>query len=375
MNNKKPAMKKSPVKKNSVGKKVVIAQDNNESAPVKKIPSVFVKKNSDNIPSNDASANGTLMADAPNIKKYLDTNIYPSSQQGSEMTLDEYLKAKQVAVSKLGEKIGMNVNNINKNNDTQQNELLKISPPASPKMSPKTSPKIPKNVEFKGNLPVLPHFSEFEEMVDTCDGIIDEEFEIHNVEGTAPIGASGPPPDEMDIDTEEDNFPDQVQIEEYNKEDIEQDKSMYINGIMYEDYKKLPHHKQVNSVQCSYCQKFYNNTQQPKMFTTEFSEGEPVCFHCIFWMNYDIASRPHVDGVYGMTIVEYVMECKDLHDKATCTRNSDAGGCLLCDYLNGVPIDNVLGADVLINEMPEPVPLEDDKEYLQTVDCSFVITI
>jgi len=366
MNNKKPAMKKSPVKKNSVGKKVVIAQDNNESVPVKKIPSVFAKKNSDNIPYNDSSANGTLMADAPNIKNYLDTNISPSSQQGSEMSLDDYLKAKQLAVSKLDEKIGMIVNNINKNNDTQQNELLKISPPASPKMSPKTSSKVPQNVEFKWNLPVLPPSGwGDEEMVETGDFVTD-----NVIDTVADIG-----PDEMDIDTEEDNFPDQAQLEEYNKEDYEHDKSMYINGVLYEDYKKLPHNKQVNSVQCSYCQKFYSNTQQPKMFTTEFSEGEPVCFHCIFWMNYDVSSRPHVDGVYGMTIVEYVMECKDSHDKATCTRNSDAGGCLLCDYLNGVPIDNVLGADVLINEMPEPVPIEDDKEYLQTVDCSFVITI
>lgn len=327
MNDKKHAIKKLQSKKTNTGKKVVISSDNNDSVKVEKMPSVFMKKNTDNIQFN-------ILQPIPNNNKLIVDNNNTILHQ--EATLDELIQSSQNTPDKI-----------------------------SSKTSPKMSPKVLHNVEFKGNPPVNPPSGwGDEEIVET------EDFEIEEGEVVEETIT-----DNMDIDTEEDNFPDQTQIEEYNKEDFEQDKNMYINGILYQEFKKLPHNKQVNSVQCSYCQKFYSKTQQPKMFTTEFTEGEPVCFHCIFWTNYDVTTRPHVDGVYGMTIVEYVMECKDLHDKAVCTRNSDAGGCLLCDYLNGVPIDNVLGADVLINELPKQESVEDDKDYLQSVDCSFVITI
>lgn len=371
MNNKKPAIKKSPVKKNSVGKKVVNTQnDNDDNTKPVKIPSVFVKKNLDQNTQITDSTNGTLMADAYNVNK---NNNSDNIKEDNLTELDKYLTEKSKAVNTLMEKINSFSNKIVTNDAS--NNSLNVSPKISPKASPNASPKISHNIEFKGNPPVTPPSNWGDEELDDAEAgeVVDEKLTV--VED-ASSGVTGlPNPDDMEIDTEEDNYPDQAQLEEYNKEDFEQDKNMNINGILYEDYKKLPHQKQVNSVQCSYCQKFYSTTQQPKMFTTEFAEGEPVCFHCIFWTNYDPATRPHVDGVYGMTIVEYIMECKDFHDKTTCIKNSDAGGCLLCDYLNGVPIENVLGADVLINEQPIPEPLEDDKDYLQTVDCSFVITI
>jgi len=373
------AMKKTPVKKNSVGKKVVIAPNNKpdqndlQEKTVKKSPSVLVKK--------DLDATTIKMSDGEVIKN-------------SELTLDDYLKQKELAGKQLAAIVGLIQPKASLHLSSKMSpkgspkESPKNSPPespqespqASPKMSPKASPKISPKNDFKYNPQVSPPSTNSsnwgdEEIDPALPELVDS---IDGPEGvTGYPGITGPPPpDDMDIDTEEDNCPDEAQFEQYNKEELENNRATHINGITYEELKSnMQYNKQIQMVQCSYCQKFYHKSQQPKMITMEFSEGEPVCFHCIFWMNYDVSTRPQVDGVYGMTIVEYVVECKDFHDKALCTRNSDAGGCLLCDYLNGMPIDNVFGAEVLIREIAEPEPVEDDKSYLQSVDYSFVITI
>lgn len=176
---------------------------------------------------------------------------------------------------------------------------------------------------------------------------------------------------DVEINTDDDNMPELVDDE--NK-DVEMDKSLLINGVTYDELKTLPYNKQNQLAQCNYCLKFYKKENPHKMITTDFSDSETICFHCIFWMNYDVDVRATVDGVYGMTILEYIMECKDDHDKTTCTKNSDAGGCFLCDYLNNVPLVNVLGAESLFDDTPEQIH-DDDNSFLQSVDYSMTITI
>ena len=89
------------------------------------------------------------------------------------------------------------------------------------------------------------------------------------------------------------------------------------------------------------------------------SSGDGVCFHCIFWTNYSPECRQLVDGVYGKTIVEYVLECKDTHNKDTCSK----GACFLCDALNGVPIEGIMDGEVLTVAKPKKVAPIDDFSF------------
>jgi hypothetical protein len=94
---------------------------------------------------------------------------------------------------------------------------------------------------------------------------------------------------------------------------------------------------------CNTCGKLYENDM---VNVNVFDEKDPdkndiICWHCLFWMNYEIKMRKEVDGLYGMKIVDYILKCKDNHNVDSCTRKSDSGGCHLCEYLCGFPITDV----------------------------------
>lgn len=140
-----------------------------------------------------------------------------------------------------------------------------------------------------------------------------------------------------------------------------------VNGMAYEDVKKLKlsfgqHHK---LGQCTYCLKFYNKSNNGKggMLTFEFdSNGEGICYHCLFWLNYSMEMRSMVDGAFGKTIVEYIVECKDMHDKESCQKNTVEGGCFLCDALNEKPIEGIFGCEIFDAVKPvieETTPVEE----------------
>lgn len=299
-------------------------ENNENNNKVKKIPSVFIKKNI--IPSDNMVIYDLKGPTGPSGNIGFKGSTGPSGNIGND-----------------------GKNEVPKSNESEANGTLMVDaenknssgPNASPKLSPKSSPwSGDKNNDSWGD----------EEIIETGD---------------------------VEINTEDDNYPEEGEIvddAQTNNEEI--DKNMLINGITYDEFKKLPYKQQNQFGQCTYCLKFYNKNISPKMITTEFADGEPTCFHCIFWMNYDMNTRSNVDGVYGMTILEYVMECKDVHDKSSCTRNSVAGGCFVCDYFNKVPFVNVIGGETLYdNYQDECGETEDDYDYLQTVDYSFEITI
>lgn len=132
-------------------------------------------------------------------------------------------------------------------------------------------------------------------------------------------------------------------------------KSDLINGIDTPAYKMLTSKNKDKFLQCSLCQKYYdrgeadyiNNKYKNSMLTNEneITEGDFACFHCIFGLNYSpIEHRCQVDGVYGKTIFEYVLECHDYHDPQTCIRTSS---CYLCDYKHGIKIEGIMLSDEL----------------------------
>lgn len=115
------------------------------------------------------------------------------------------------------------------------------------------------------------------------------------------------------------------------------------NGIVHDMYTLLDDTTKSMLTQCQYCQKFYT----PTMTTNEYDQsGGTVCYHCVYMINYDSNSRMNFDGVFGKTIFDFVLECKNTHSQTDCTH---ANECFICDHLNGNKIDNIHGSDELFS--------------------------
>ena len=114
--------------------------------------------------------------------------------------------------------------------------------------------------------------------------------------------------------------------------------------------------------QCGYCNKFFKQDMiVPNLNDNKSANNEIQCWHCLFWMNYSIPCRHNVDGMFGMTIVDYILKCKDIHEMETCTKNSDSGGCFLCEYNIGLPLTDVKELYKLNGSFTNLDDLEEDK--------------
>ena len=94
---------------------------------------------------------------------------------------------------------------------------------------------------------------------------------------------------------------------------------------------------QANSLfQCNMCAKYYNN--ELKVIYDNTKLDDTSCYHCYYWIHYDVSNRLTMDGLYGLSIFDYIISCKDQHNPESCTR---LNSCFLCDYLNNKPITNI----------------------------------
>jgi hypothetical protein len=93
--------------------------------------------------------------------------------------------------------------------------------------------------------------------------------------------------------------------------------------------------------QCEYCTKIFNAKDKLVII---LEDNTNMCYHCLFWINYDLTVRKSVDGTYGKTIVEYIIDCKDAHNSSKCVR---MGACFLCDNINGLDIDGILCGELV----------------------------
>ena len=119
---------------------------------------------------------------------------------------------------------------------------------------------------------------------------------------------------------------------------------------------------------CDACGKFFRTD----MVTHTEGHWGKVCYHCLFFMHY--VDRAKVDGVDGrIRIVDYIQKCAATHKSlAVCPRKSDTGGCILCEYNFGIPLEGIKNPEVLGGEpkkkRPErvvlPVP-KDEKDIFQ----------
>jgi len=151
---------------------------------------------------------------------------------------------------------------------------------------------------------------------------------------------------------------------ESKKEVVSKNNLMY--GLTYDEYKA---HSKVSKgaklEQCTYCTKFFENIKNG--FITKDMAGELVCYHCLFWVNYSMELRAQVDGMYDKTIHDYILECEFTHELETCNR---PGECFICDYKNGIKIENILGGDELYEKWKS-----ENEEPTDGIDFKFIIKI
>ena len=138
-----------------------------------------------------------------------------------------------------------------------------------------------------------------------------------------------------------------------------------VNGVDSDTFSQFSSQIRYSAKQCQICCKYY-----PKDMVTKV-DNELQCYHCIFWMNYSPETRAFVDGVFGLTISDYILKCYTSHDTESCTRNiPDYGGCFLCDFINKVPIFNIIDVEKILC-LDETVPQKESTIF----DDDFVLEV
>lgn len=149
-----------------------------------------------------------------------------------------------------------------------------------------------------------------------------------------------------------------------NWDDYLKEKNMKLDycGIDHEEWGKLRlpfgATSKLNARFCYSCNKYYPSDFVAQYNTSGFvNDDDWMCYHCLYWINYALEQRTLVDGVFGKTIAEYVIECKDTHNIESCTRSPN---CFICDHLNGINIE-LIQLEELVNQSVEQKESEQKK--------------
>jgi hypothetical protein len=115
-------------------------------------------------------------------------------------------------------------------------------------------------------------------------------------------------------------------------------------------------------IQCHCCAKYYNKS----LIVADDVMGEQMCKHCLCWLSYSPETRLAFDtkcaSLYGFCIAEYILTCHEAHDSSKCTRMTDQGGCLLCDYNLNLDIPNILNREMLPKFSTDTKKIDDTKD-------------
>lgn len=169
-------------------------------------------------------------------------------------------------------------------------------------------------------------------------------------------------------DNDNDGFDnDNCEVEKSGFKNLEEPKPNFEAQISTEGISQaeMGHDMAKNLKQCIFCNKYFKHDMIVPM--NEKNSQDQQCWHCLFWMNY--GNRKNVDGVYGFTIVEYILKCKNVHELDTCTRNTDSGGCFLCEHNLGLQITDVKDLYKLSSSTDLPDrPIEDNEDHVDLND-------
>ena len=155
-------------------------------------------------------------------------------------------------------------------------------------------------------------------------------------------------------------------------ENIEQTNAILLstNGFLEDDinYKKLAYVTKKTLKSCGMCGKLYTNDM-----IIYINDNELTCYHCFFWINYDLSLRDIADNTVHLTIAEYVLKCKDDHDITLCTRHINHG-CFLCEYKTGFSIINIKNAKLIYEETEETeILIDDDNIYNEIQNANDIV--
>jgi hypothetical protein len=135
-------------------------------------------------------------------------------------------------------------------------------------------------------------------------------------------------------------------------DEILKEKNVHLdyNGMSYDDYGKLRlpfgASQKMNTKYCYSCNYYYPGDFVVQYNTSGFvNDDDWMCYHCLYWINYSPEQRILVDGVFGKTIAEYIIDCKEIHNQASCTRNPN---CFICNHLDGINIE-LIQCEELVN--------------------------
>ena len=144
--------------------------------------------------------------------------------------------------------------------------------------------------------------------------------------------------------------------------------SLSTNGFLKEDidYKKLSYATKKQLKMCNMCGKLYTNDMI-------FDINDITCYHCFFWINYDLSLRDIADNTSHLIISEYILKCKDDHDITKCSRHTDKGGCFLCEYKLGIPIIDIKNAKLIYEEEQKEILVNDDNIYIDIPNATDIV--
>jgi hypothetical protein len=153
-------------------------------------------------------------------------------------------------------------------------------------------------------------------------------------------------------------------INSFSEYKVKPDFKLSTDGVLNDGTTHIPS-SVINSVHsCVYCNKIYT----ADMIMDIHDINDKSCWHCFFWMNYDISMRKTCDGAMGLTIADYILKCTDDHVIEGCIRMSDVGGCFLCEYKLGLPILSIKDGHKIGNSSGNTIESKPEKLYFPEDD-------
>lgn len=145
---------------------------------------------------------------------------------------------------------------------------------------------------------------------------------------------------DFDMYSDSDNESENNELTENNESSVNLNDSLTFNTEGLDDndqlFKILSSTQKKTLKKCNFCFKNYSHDM-----IVDAESIDIMCWHCLFWLNYDINSRKDVDGNLGMTISDYIFKCQENHNMELCTKRTDQGGCFLCEYKLGYILPDI----------------------------------
>lgn len=126
--------------------------------------------------------------------------------------------------------------------------------------------------------------------------------------------------DDSDVDIDATEYGQQNQeFKEMTTDGIPENKTYHVTNNLHK-YKL-----------CEVCNKYYGDE-----LINDSDKDFIKCTHCFYYFKYNDFQKGGVTDDDVKSLLNYFELCKDDHDPSKCTKNSDSGGCILCEFKIGM---------------------------------------